>query len=319
MADNPKAAWPKTPDGTTDWQYVFEDPDTGFIPLVSKAQSTDALKLIATVILEKLFTRKNDVDELNLHLARLASIIRTGGGVEPLIAQVNALLREVKDERIEKARVYVERKRAGAAIDRRAGLLWKIDKFLEPRILIPLGMVLVLALSGLVYMALQSALGPDTNMADIATAEQAAKAAADAKRAMDEERLQSLEAIRPKPEAKPVPILFQSVRWPLATKYTTDRPQYYSVVLYVSNWEQKVEICQRLPTIMDRFYTSFNDVMPQNRPAREAEMSALEQEIAGAVNAALPDNYVKSAAVARYGTRDFRVATRPPYCSTPNN
>src|SRR3989339_874441 len=134
MADNPKAAWPKTPDGTTDWQYVFEDPTAGFIPLIARAQSADALKMIATVILQKLFSRKNDVDELHLHLAHLSSIIEAGGSIDDIAAQINTLMRKVKNERIEKARVYVERKKAGAAIDRRSGLLWRISNLLAPRV-----------------------------------------------------------------------------------------------------------------------------------------------------------------------------------------
>ena len=311
MADNPKAAWPKTPDGTTDWQYVFEDPAAGFIPLIAQAQSADALKMIATVILQKLFSRKNDIDELHLHIAHLGSIIEAGGAIESMLAQVSGLMREIKDERIEKARVYVERKQAGAAIDRRAGLLWKIDKLLEPRILIPLGIVFVMALSGLVYMMMQSTLGADKGAADVTV---------DIEQPADDAQAspQPSEAEQPEAEVKPILVLFQSVRWPQVSQYTTDKPQYYSVVLYVKNWNQKVEICRRLPAVMDRFYSSFSNAMPPNRPARDAEIDALEKEIVGAINAILPESYVTDAAVARYGTREFRIAPRPPYCSSPN-
>ncbi|MCR4376465.1 MAG: hypothetical protein NUV50_00010 [Rhodospirillales bacterium] len=317
MADNPKAAWPKTPDGTTDWQYVFEDPTAGFIPLIARAQSTDALKMIATVILQKLFSRKNDVDELHLHLAHLGSIIEAGGNIEGMAAQINTLMRKVKNERIEKARVYVERKKAGAAIDRRSGLLWRISKLLEPRVLVPLGGLVVLALSGLIYMVLQSAVGTGTSISDaVVELDQAKKQAAkDAEQAS----LPPSDTQQPAPEAKPILVLFQSVRWPQVAQFTTDRPQYYSVVLSVKNWEQKVEICRRLPAVMDRFYSSFSDVMPPNRPARDAEIDALEKDIVGAINTILPESYVTEAAVARYGTREFRISPRPPYCSSPSN
>lgn len=134
MADNPKAAWPKTPDGTTDWEVVFEDPTSGFIPLIVQAQSAEALKMSATVIIEKLFTRRNDTDQRELMIARLGELVKEhGADLDVTRTAVSDLMREIKDERIEKARVYVERKRAGASIDRRAGLWWKIDKFLEPR------------------------------------------------------------------------------------------------------------------------------------------------------------------------------------------
>lgn len=318
MADNPKAAWPKTPDGTTDWQYVFEDPAAGFIPLIARAQSVDTLRMIATVILQKLFSRKNDVDELHLHLAHLGSIIEAGGSIESMTAQINDLMRKVKNERIEKARVYVERKKAGAAIDRRSGLLWRISKLLEPRVLIPLGGLFVLALSGLIYMVLQSTMGIGTSISDaVVELDKAIKQSAED--ATEEASLPPPDADQPAPEAKPVLVLFQSVRWPQVAQFTTDRPQYYSVVLSVKDWNQKVEICRRLPAVMDRFYSSFSDVMPPNRPARDAEVDALEKDIVGAINAILPESYVTEAAVARYGTREFRISPRPPYCSSPSN
>jgi flagellar basal body-associated protein FliL len=112
--------------------------------------------------------------------------------------------------------------------------------------------------------------------------------------------------------------MFKTLRWPLATQFTTDRPQYYSVVLYVKTFDQKVEICRRLPAVMDRFYTSFSDSMPANRPARTEEMHALEKEIVSGINALMNDTYVSDASVGRYGTHEFRIAPRPPYCWTPN-
>jgi len=161
MADSPKAAWPKTPDGTTDWQVVFEDPTAGFIPLILKGQSPEAIKMGATVIIQKLFTRRNDVDLCAQYITRLGDIITTADGdMERISFRVSMLLREIKDERIELARVYVERKQAGAALDRRASLWWKVDKLLHPKILIPLGVVLVAVLAGLVFMMLQTTLSP---------------------------------------------------------------------------------------------------------------------------------------------------------------
>lgn len=315
MADTPKAAWPRTPDGTTDWEYVFEDASSGFIPLISQVQSPEALQMGATVILEKLFTRKNDEDERTRLIAELHAIIKGGGSIENQVAQVARLMREVKDERIEKARVYLERKKAGAAIDRRAGIFWKLDTFLKPMVLIPVGAVFVLALAGIIYLLLQSTLQQTDDVADkpLTPAEQAAQDAA-----QKPDAALPTDPTLPAPEPEPIPVLFQTLRWPLATQYTTDKPQYYSVVLYVKNWDHKVEICRRLPSVTDRFYTSFNDVMPPNRPARQEELDALAMKVKENINALLPDSFVIDAAVARYGTKEFRIAPRPPYCMSPN-
>lgn len=312
MADNPKAAWPKTPDGTTDWQVVFEDPAAGFIPLVLKGQSPDAIKMAATVIIQKLFTRRNDADLCAQFITRLGDIITTANGdMERIRLSVGVLLREIKDERIELARVYVERKKAGAAIDRRASLWWKIDKLLQPKILIPMGGVLVSVLAALVFMMLQSTLGPTSEVARGTTSTEpqpkfAPEVGTGASPEVDD------------PYAKPLPIWFKTLRWPLTKAHTTDRPQYYSATLYVKNWDQKIEVCRRLPTVMDRFYLAFNDAMPPQRAARKKEMRAVERIIKDSINRLLPANYVQDVTVARYGTKDFRVASRPPYCKSPN-
>jgi len=312
MSDNPKAAWPKTPDGTTDWQVVFEDPTAGFIPMVLKGQSPDAIKMATTVVIQKLFTRRNDVDLCAQYINRLGDIVTSAGGnMATINTAVSGLLREIKDERIELARVYIERKKAGAALDRRASLWWKIDKILHPKVLIPLGIVLVASLAGLVFMMLQTTLSPTAEIAR--DAPKTSLTGPIIGIAPD----QPLEA--EDPDAKPIPIWFKSLRWPLSSVHTTDRPQYYSVTLYVKNWDHKIDVCRRLPTVMDRFYQAFNDALPPRRAAKKKEMRAVERVIKDSINRLLPASYVIDAKVARYGTREFHVASRPPYCKSPNN
>jgi len=315
MADNPKAAWPKTPDGTTDWEVVFEDPQAGLISLLSQAQSVDSLKMGATVVIEKLFTRKNDADARTVLIAKLEGIAATGAPLEDMAARVAVLLRTIKDERIEKARVYVERKRAGAAIDRRSGLLWKLDALLKPAVLIPVGAAFVLLLAGAVYFGLNTTLGPRGEI----TAEDIARqlAAERAARRAQEQANQAAGVVAPS-ALEPIPIWFKTVRWPVPTKYTKTRPNYYSVTLYVMQWDHKTDICGRLPAVMDRFHQSFNAFVPTDRLPRDSELRAAELDIRDAVNAMLPESYVVKTAVGRYGSREFTIASRPPYCKSPN-
>jgi len=309
MADDPKATWPKTPDGTTDWQVVFEDPTTGFIPLITKAQSSAALQMSATVIIQKLFTRRNDADLCAQLIARLGTIVaQANGDMAKVNADVTILMREIKDQRIELARVFVERKEAGAAIDRRASLWWKIDKILRPKVLIPVGGVFILALAGLVFMMLQSTLSPKEPPIREAAASSLATPT-----------IQSQKPPPPKKASKTFPIWFKTLRWPLMSAHTQNRPQYYSVTLFVRQADHKIEICRLLPTIMDRFYLSFNDMMPPARMARKKELIAVGRTIKDYVNRILPASYVTNVQVARYGTRDFHVAARPPYCKSPSH
>ncbi|MFC1672631.1 hypothetical protein ACFL12_00620 [Pseudomonadota bacterium] len=315
MAENPKAAWPKTPDGTTDWEVVFEDPTSGFIPLIVQAQSAEALKMSATVIIEKLFTRRNDTDQRELMIARLGELVKEhGANMDTTRTVVADLMREIKDERVEKARVYVERKRAGASIDRRAGLWWKIDRFLSPKVLLPIGGVFVLMLSAIVYFALQSTLGPSTDVAGQEGVEGDGKAP----KVVLPDEFPGDETITPTPEVVPIPIYLKTIRWPL-TSTSDDRPRYYGVVLYVKQWDHRTEVCRRKVKVMDRIYLTLNDTLPQVRQPRAKEMRAFEEELAKDINAMMGGTYVTEVIMARYGTREFRVSTKPPYCQTPND
>lgn len=308
MSDNPKAAWPKTPDGTIDWEVVFEDPNTGLIPLVERVRSSEALHSSGEVIFSKLFTRKNDAEARAQMIFRLDEVIAAGGSVEDMTAQVVGLMREVKDERIEKARVYVERKRAGASIDRRAGLFWKIDKLLNPWVLLPVGGLLVLALAGLVYFGLHSTMGPDTPSPDLAQTEtEQAPSEPEAEPAPDPNVVQP---------GQPFPIWLKTIRWPI-DPMAKARPQYYAVIPYVTDLDHKIDFCRLLPKMMDRIHTVLERNLPKERMARADELALLRDEFKAGFNALLGEDLVIDVVFARYGTAEFKVSTQPPFCKSP--
>ena len=113
MADPADSPPPAAPEGTTDWESVFE---TGFIPLIAQAHSPGALKECATLVIRKLFPRQDDHDEVEHFTSELAGIIPDGApddDLEAMRAGITALLREIKDERIRLAAAYVAAQRKG--------------------------------------------------------------------------------------------------------------------------------------------------------------------------------------------------------------
>ncbi len=52
-----KTTWPKTKAGTIDWEVVFENSETGLIPLISGAGSASALRDSALAVVKLLYTR----------------------------------------------------------------------------------------------------------------------------------------------------------------------------------------------------------------------------------------------------------------------
>lgn len=161
--DVKKPDWPQTPDGTIDWETVFEHPETGIIPALSAAHSKEALHKGTYVVIRQLFTRKNDEIQVANFLKELDVILGDVGGSEDLPqmrASILNLLRRIKDGRIQKAAEYVANKKKEAAAgeksarrkkkqdrDRRAGELEK-QKSRRMWAIVAIG-VLIVALAAL--------------------------------------------------------------------------------------------------------------------------------------------------------------------------
>ncbi len=105
-----KKTWPKTAAGTIDWEVVFEDPETGLIPLISGAKSAGALRDSALAVIKLLYTKKDDPPEIERFTAELQSLIPDDTPehfLPRLVEGVTAILRQIKDERIRKAEEYI--------------------------------------------------------------------------------------------------------------------------------------------------------------------------------------------------------------------
>ena len=106
---------PKNADGTADWETIFEDAENGLIPLVARAQSMEGLTACATLVINQLFTRKNDAAERDRLQGLLARLLKQGeaeGGIDGAREGVIGMLRSIKQERLLKAAAYVAEKRA---------------------------------------------------------------------------------------------------------------------------------------------------------------------------------------------------------------
>ncbi len=109
MLEEGASSWPKNSSGTIDWETVFEAPALGLIPLVQQAHSPAALKKIAVVVIEKLYTRKDDPPKVELFLTQLNELIPDDLPADSLSRVSDAVvgvMRQVKEERIRKAVEY---------------------------------------------------------------------------------------------------------------------------------------------------------------------------------------------------------------------
>ena len=84
------------------WEVAFEDETAGFIALIARAQTPDVLRGSAAVIIEKLFSRKDDRPNIAKFTAKLNSMVPEDAPPEELSAMsagVIALMRVIKEER----------------------------------------------------------------------------------------------------------------------------------------------------------------------------------------------------------------------------
>jgi len=100
-----------SPVDETDWETVFESPESGFVSLVKQAQSVNGLRQCTGLIIDKLFTRQNDGPFRAAYHAALKELlpIEDGDNVDVSFSKkrVIVLLRDIKQHRQRKAAKYV--------------------------------------------------------------------------------------------------------------------------------------------------------------------------------------------------------------------
>jgi hypothetical protein len=108
----PKDDWPKTEHGTVNWDVVFESPKDGLLTLINQAQTPKALLEISIVIIQKIYTRKDDPAKVEQFIQELTELIPEDMPEESLadiIGVVTTLLRQIKDFRIQKAQEHINK------------------------------------------------------------------------------------------------------------------------------------------------------------------------------------------------------------------
>ena len=103
MTAPPKSGWPRTPNGAIDWETAFEDPQTGFIPLILQARTSPALRECMVAIVTRLYVRKDDPSEVENFVAQLSAILPAQASPRQLsrIADMMvSILRRIKADRI---------------------------------------------------------------------------------------------------------------------------------------------------------------------------------------------------------------------------
>lgn len=344
MAENKskKPLWPQTSEGTTDWEVVFEDPRTGLIAAVSAAKSASALKQSTILIIQKLFSRDGDEEEVKRFRAELDTILTTVDTDEHLAATMQAvinLLRQIKIGRQQKAREYLAaRKRGQHSSERRtkqkkSGASWVLQALLaagSPKVALPIIGVFI-ALVGLAayFLALSDTTpklarsGSGLSATAQAGGQQpgevkkpAPKQSAEAERAPDAEpEAQDVAEQAEKEKAKtsqwPRPVMLRTMEWPLVRKGNKQRPVPYAMLLYVDSAKAASAVCFSYPFVKESILLAFSVVRPDSEQPRGNDLAVINRLAKKRINAQVGPavEYIKTY---RYGDPGFRATSNPP-------
>lgn len=101
-------SWPTFEDGTVDWVMVFEDTETGLVPLIDRADTRTKLASCVHVVVQSLFAREADAGVREAYIATLDKMIDAGedgdDGLITLKYEIRTLLRTIKSDRVDRAR-----------------------------------------------------------------------------------------------------------------------------------------------------------------------------------------------------------------------
>lgn len=96
--------WPRCQDGTVDWEFVFENPENGLIPIIEQARKPETLIDCTAMIVQSLFTRDGDEDIRARYTQELATLALSNSvDLHTRAERASEMLREIKDDRIERA------------------------------------------------------------------------------------------------------------------------------------------------------------------------------------------------------------------------
>lgn len=309
MPEIKKPNFPQTPDGVTDWEKVFEDQENGLVPLVARAPTNDVLRACVMAIIMQLFTRRDDKLEIKRLEIQLEGIFATAGSSLPT-NDVIALLREVKDQRILRAQVYLAEKNT-KPLDRRSDTFWqRAEKTLYLIVNNPRNFAItvstMLALTALIFIALyfgleQRSAKKPSHPAAVETVQRSAKES-------------STPATEPKPNAPPAIekqkkpktddgqppeppklVILEYVHLPRTSNLkAADGLALILPIIILNDRNDLSALCRIRPNILDMFNARFSRAFGNDKTPSPRELERISALVTSEINQKLRRDVVKA-------------------------
>jgi len=290
VAEIRKPAFPQTAEGVTDWEKVFEDPERGLIPLVGQAHSSDALRGCLMVVIQQLFTRTSDELEIARLTRQIEALFNEAGASVPAEAAV-ALLRQIKDHRIAKAREHIEKSKAAPRRRNRRNERFgdKVVRFLYILISRPRVLIGAIGALGIVAMVM---LGAATGMFKIdlflpesAPAGQVAGQAAPTDGKAGNALLPTPSYAEPRRADNPPTIVLRRMAVPRPFGDGRTNQPLILPVMVLTNPSAVSDVCQQMPVINHLMNLAFSDALQQKSDFSAGDLQAIGETVARQLNA----------------------------------
>lgn len=112
---------PRGERGTIDWEAFFEDGEMGLISLINRASNIVKIKKCVGIIIDTLYMREEDAPNKEIFRARMetfipASPVDSSADFEKTKNSVALLLREIKEDRVQKSLAYVKEQKTDEVV-----------------------------------------------------------------------------------------------------------------------------------------------------------------------------------------------------------
>ncbi len=288
-----RRGWPKTPDGTTDWERVFEDPNTGIIPLINSARTTLALRESAVAVISMLYNRKSDLTEAQQMTREMDKRIAAASDVIEARAVIIGALHIIKDRRIALAKKFVAEKKREAARTaeseadsltpmREAGLSAGAGR--KKLVIGAVAAVLVVVAGGSFLLSSDPPDTPEVGSADAAKNEITKEEPAIQPTTTEPPRSPTKPpAAEPAPELNPLDFTVKPIYWTGAAAAGRQK-HLYAPTLRATDDKAVRLICLRLPQVVEAVQLRFLSEHPPDRKATAAELDTIGGRTARAIN-----------------------------------
>ncbi len=331
IMSKPNQNLPKTADGTTDWEVVFEDAETGFVPLITQARTAEALRECTKLVIHKLFSRNSDGPMVEKFTADLDVIIGGVSEADELADtrdRVIVLLRDIKTDRLQRAEAYVALKKAKKDVERRhvrkgstlrsitaARRIETFQRYFKG--IVAACLVLMAALvGGVLYLT-------DVPTGDRPEGEVVAKKEVEPEKKGTKFTINvtpdNEEPEEEEPEAEPVPeeierteIVMRPINWTIDLPGGRRGMVSYLPRLGVDSEDDTSTVCRMWPRLFDTLNQVFNKRHPKGHMATEDELSKMAGDATRKINAMFRTPLVKTVRLIPSTDPEFRVTSTHP-------